>query len=136
MIDFQSTAIAKSASHRPCHSPSPGGDLSRLGSGERNLAKPKVAQQPSERARASQRRDEGELYYRGRQSALVRFLASSHVPSGHLKIAQPFLCIFAPWLATFHVVVIRDWATSLYFVLFRPGVQVQKMGNALGSEHR
>ena len=42
-------------------SPSPGGDLSRLGSGERNLAEPKVAQQPSERARASQRRGEGEL---------------------------------------------------------------------------
>jgi hypothetical protein len=35
MIDFQSSAIAKSASHRPCHSlpgaPAPGGDLSRLG---------------------------------------------------------------------------------------------------------
>ncbi len=30
------------------------GDLSSLGSGERNLAEPKVAQQPSEQARASQ----------------------------------------------------------------------------------
>ncbi len=42
-------------------SPSPGGDLSRLGSDERNLAEPKVATRPSERARASQRRGEGEL---------------------------------------------------------------------------
>jgi len=72
MIDFQSSAIAKSASHRPCHSPSPGGDLSRLGSGERNLTEPKVAWRPSTRARASQRRDEGELIYRGRQSALTK----------------------------------------------------------------
>jgi hypothetical protein len=47
--------------NHPVASPSPRGDLSRLGSGERNLAEPKVAQQPSERARASQRRDEGEL---------------------------------------------------------------------------
>jgi hypothetical protein len=66
MIVLQSPANAKNASHRPCHSPSPGGDLSRLGSGERNLAEPKVAQQPSERARASQRRDEGELNLRER----------------------------------------------------------------------
>jgi hypothetical protein len=36
--------------------PLPAGDLSRLGSGEKNLAEPKVATQPSERARASQRR--------------------------------------------------------------------------------
>ena len=52
------------ANRRPCHSPSPGGDLSRLGNGERNLSRQsgtKVAQRPSERARASQRRDEGEL---------------------------------------------------------------------------
>jgi hypothetical protein len=45
-------------------SPSPGGDLSRLGNGERNLSRQsgtKVALRPSERARASQRRDEGEL---------------------------------------------------------------------------
>ena len=54
------TAIVPIASHLPCHSPSPGGDLSRLGNGERNLAQPKAAR-PSERARASQRRDEGEL---------------------------------------------------------------------------
>jgi hypothetical protein len=40
------------------NSPSPWGDLSRLGNGERNLAKPKAAR-PSERARASPRRDEG-----------------------------------------------------------------------------
>ncbi len=45
----------------PTASPSAGGDLSRLGSGERNLAEPKVAEQPSERARASQRWGEGEL---------------------------------------------------------------------------
>jgi hypothetical protein len=45
----------------PIASPSPGGDLSRLGSGERNLAcesGTKVAPQPSERARASQRQGE------------------------------------------------------------------------------
>jgi hypothetical protein len=42
-------------------SPSPWGDLSRLGNGERNLAKPKAAR-PSERARASPRRVEGERY--------------------------------------------------------------------------
>jgi hypothetical protein len=62
MIDFQSSANAEGSRCRPCHSPSPGGDLSRLGSGERNLAEPKVAWRPSERARASQRRDEGELF--------------------------------------------------------------------------
>jgi hypothetical protein len=54
MIVFQSSGIGKGQNHRPCYSPSPGGDLSRLGSGERNLAKPKVAWRPSERARASQ----------------------------------------------------------------------------------
>jgi hypothetical protein len=88
MIDFQSSATAENASHRPCHSPSPGGDLSRLGSGERNLAKPKVAWRPSERARASQRRDEGELNLRGRQSALIRV----HVPA-----ASVFIRVH-PWL--------------------------------------
>jgi hypothetical protein len=66
-----STKPSSIANYRPFNSPSPmshrseakadGGDLSRLGSGERNLAKPKVAWRPSERARASQRRDEGEL---------------------------------------------------------------------------
>jgi hypothetical protein len=58
-------------------SPSLGGDLSRLGNGERNLAKPKVARRPSERARASQRRGEGELFSgeaadSGRDAALRR----------------------------------------------------------------
>jgi hypothetical protein len=38
----------------------PGRDLSRLGNGERNSAKPK-AERPSEPVRASQRQDEGEL---------------------------------------------------------------------------
>jgi hypothetical protein len=43
----------------PSPLPSDGrGDLSRLGSGERNLAKPKVAWRPSERERASQRQGE------------------------------------------------------------------------------
>jgi hypothetical protein len=51
-------------SRRSTASPSPGGDLSRLGNGERNLSRysgTKVAQQPSEWARASQRRGEGGL---------------------------------------------------------------------------
>ena len=39
--------------------PLPAGDLSRLGSGERNLAEPKAVR-PGERERASQRRGEGE----------------------------------------------------------------------------
>jgi hypothetical protein len=43
MIDFQSLAIVRSSSYRPCHSPSPGGEG----------------------------RDEGELCSRGRQSALM-----------------------------------------------------------------
>jgi hypothetical protein len=73
MIDFQSSVLVGRPNRRPCHSPSPGGDLSRLGSGERNLAEPKVAQQPSERARASQRRDDGELTCSsGRQPALIK----------------------------------------------------------------
>ncbi len=62
--DEQAGAIFEIASYRPCYSPSPGGDLSCLGSGERNLFRvsgTKVAWRPSERARASQRRDEGEL---------------------------------------------------------------------------
>ena len=69
MIDLQSSAtavngragtISKIATNRPRHSPSPWGDLSRLGNGERNLAEPKAAR-PSKRARASQRRNEGGL---------------------------------------------------------------------------
>ena len=46
MIDFQSSAIATNANYRPCHSPSPGGEG----------------------------RDEGELNYRGYQSAQIRIL--------------------------------------------------------------
>jgi hypothetical protein len=49
---------------QPAILPLPAGDLSRLGNGERNLAEPKVAWRPSERARASQRRGEGELFER------------------------------------------------------------------------
>ncbi len=58
------TSDSQSKNNGPNASPSPGGDLSRLGNGERNLSREsgtKVAEQPSERARASQRRDEGEL---------------------------------------------------------------------------
>ena len=54
----------ENTNHLACHSPSLGwGRLEPLGSGERNLSRAsgtKVAQQPSERARASQRRGEGE----------------------------------------------------------------------------
>src|SRR5689334_1184299 len=49
--------LAKSSAHQTCPALEPDfpllGDLSRLGSGERNSAKPKVRQGPSERARAS-----------------------------------------------------------------------------------
>jgi hypothetical protein len=66
MIDLQShmTGVAGSLPEDQksfVGTPSPGGDLSRLGSGERNSAKPKVAWRPSERARASQRWGEGEI---------------------------------------------------------------------------
>jgi hypothetical protein len=111
MIDFQSSAIAKNVSYRPCHSPSPGGDLSRLGSGERNLAEPKVAWRPSKRARqsaealakaeASQRRDEGELNHCGRQSALIQLGRARDAsllagrPLGHSVILSKTLCLCA-----------------------------------------
>ena len=54
-----------------------GGDLSRLGNGERNLSRQsgtKVASRPSERARASPRRDEGEfINSRVREALINRF---------------------------------------------------------------
>ena len=91
MIDFQSAdnaldgrvkPISKIANPRPCYSPSPGGDLSRLGNGERNLAKPKVA------SRAGQRRGEGELY----SDSVERFrcIGRAAIPEGQPKIAQRF----------------------------------------------
>jgi hypothetical protein len=81
-------SIANNLAH---HSPSPGGDLSRLGSGERNLAEPKVAWRPSERARASQRRDEGELILCGRQCAPTSILASdlSRLGIGEKNMFRP-----------------------------------------------
>ena len=57
-------AIQKSQTIGPVILPLPAGDLSRLGSGERNLSRQSgtKAVRPSERARTSQRRGEGELY--------------------------------------------------------------------------
>jgi prepilin-type N-terminal cleavage/methylation domain-containing protein len=84
-------------------SPRPAGDLSRLGSGEKNLAEPKVAEQPSERARASQRKGlprhseatagEGESFERechavhGEGERLSQFSASSHIGASRLQRA-------------------------------------------------
>ena len=90
MIDLQSSATVQSPSHRSCHSPSPGGDLSHLGSGEKNMAKPKVAWRPSEQARASQRRDEGELRIRGRQSPLIYALDLAPSIQPPLSLSKAF----------------------------------------------
>jgi hypothetical protein len=57
MIAFQSLAIVRSSSYRPCHSPSPGGSNER---GECRFV-----------CCSGVGRDEGELYSRGRQSALM-----------------------------------------------------------------
>jgi hypothetical protein len=128
MIVFQSSVVAKNANHRSCHSPSPGGDLSRLGSGERNLAEPKVAQQPSERARqsaealakveASQRRDKGELNCSsGREPALIKVGEhgtrpySRAVPFGHSVILSKALglCVFAPLREESVFISVHPW---------------------------
>jgi hypothetical protein len=69
--------------------PLPAGDSSRLGSGEKNLAEPKVAWQPSKRERASQRRGEGESF--GRQGS-NGFRERQDVD----KLTQPFLTHHAP----------------------------------------
>ena len=61
MIVFQSLAIVRSSSYRPCHSPSPGGEG----------------------------RDEGELSHRGRQSALTCLSAlNSKLPIHHPKLSK------------------------------------------------
>src|ERR1700677_281896 len=58
MIVHQSTAIVESSSHWPCHSPSPGG------SNERSECRFVCC--------SGVGGDEGELCYRGRQSALIK----------------------------------------------------------------
>jgi hypothetical protein len=86
MIDFQSSVIAEWPNYRPCHSPSLGGDLNRLGSGERNLAEPKVTWRPSKRARQSALIQLG----RARDASLL-----AGRPLGHSVILSKTLCLCA-----------------------------------------
>ena len=110
MIDFQSSANAEGSRCRPCYSPSPGGDLSRLGSGERNLAEPKVAWRPSTRARTSQRRDGGELNCSsGRQPALVKM--------GHCRKARCSRAVLPYSLGLNLCASVPRWQKSVFVVI-------------------